>query len=158
MLRASLLRRRSRRNSKPSKSELATRAARHTMGSRQKASIHGVVTPPASPTPTNGASTNGAAATNGAVQSALRSLSVERDQPCYSLGMNAVRGRVRGGHIEVDATLPEGAEVVVRTGGHEEPFELDDAKLDELERRMADADNGEVEPAEAVLGKLRRAR
>jgi hypothetical protein len=72
--------------------------------------------------------------------------------------MNAVRGRVRGGHIEVDAPLPEGAEVVVLTRGEQEPFDLDDAQLDELERRIASADMGEVEPAEAVLAKLRRAR
>lgn len=70
--------------------------------------------------------------------------------------MNAVRGRVRGGHVEIDAALPEGAEVVVLTRGDEEPFELDDAELDELERRIVEADRGEVEPAEAVLGKLRR--
>lgn len=70
--------------------------------------------------------------------------------------MNAVRGRVRGGHIEIDGALPEGAEVVVLTRGVEEPFDLDDAQLDELERRMAEADRGDVEPAEAVLGKLRR--
>jgi hypothetical protein len=72
--------------------------------------------------------------------------------------MNAVRGRVRGGHIETDAALPEGTEVVVLTGGEEEPFDLDDAQLVELEARMAEADEGEIEPAEAVLGKLRRGR
>ena len=31
---------------------------------------------------------------------------------CYPEGMNAIRGRVRGGHVETDAALPEGAEVV----------------------------------------------
>ncbi|MBX3188600.1 MAG: hypothetical protein KF819_16405 [Labilithrix sp.] len=72
--------------------------------------------------------------------------------------MNAVRGRVRGGYIETEAALPEGAEVVVLTRGDEEPFELDDAQLDELERRIVEADRGEVEPGEVVLGKLRRAR
>lgn len=72
--------------------------------------------------------------------------------------MNAVRGRVRGGHIEVDTSLPEGAEVVVLTRSDQEPFELDDAQLDELERRIAEADKGEVEPAEAVLAKLRQGR
>ena len=51
--------------------------------------------------------------------------------------MNAVRGRVRGGHIEIDAALPEGAEVVVFTAGGEEPFDLDDLHLSELETRMA---------------------
>jgi hypothetical protein len=72
--------------------------------------------------------------------------------------MNAVRGRVRGGHVETDATLPEGTEVVVLTGGGEEPFDLDDAQIAELEARMVEADQGAVEPARAVLDKLRRTR
>ncbi len=69
--------------------------------------------------------------------------------------MNAVRGRVRGGHVEVDGVLPEGAEVVVLTGGSEPPFDLDLADADELEARMTDADRGEVEPAAPVLTRLR---
>lgn len=72
--------------------------------------------------------------------------------------MNAMRGRVRGGHIETEAELPEGAEVVVLTVSQEEPFELDDAQLVELEARMAEADGGDVEPAAAALGRLRRSR
>ena len=72
--------------------------------------------------------------------------------------MNAVRGRVRGGHIETDAALPEGAEVVVLTSGNEEAFDLEEAQLTELESRIAEADQGEVEPAEVVLARLRRAR
>lgn len=72
--------------------------------------------------------------------------------------MNAVRGRVRGGHVETDGSLPEGAEVVVLTVGGEEPFDLDDDQLAELETRMAEADRGEVDPADAVLARLRRAR
>ncbi len=72
--------------------------------------------------------------------------------------MNAVRGRVRKGHVEVDAALPEGAEVVVLTGGAEEPFDLDVAQVAELELRMAEADRGEVEPAEALFASLRRSR
>lgn len=71
--------------------------------------------------------------------------------------MNAARGRVRGGDIEADATLPS-EEVVALTGGDKEPFDRDDAQFDELERRMVEADRGEVEPAETVLGKLRRQR
>ena len=51
--------------------------------------------------------------------------------------------------------LPRRAEVVVLTVGGEEPFDLDDAQLSELESRMAAADRGETEPAEAVLAKLR---
>ena len=76
----------------------------------------------------------------------------------YPVVMNAMRGRVRGGHIETDAALPEGAEVVVLTAGDEEPFDLDDAQLAELEARMAEADRGQVEPAAAVLKRLRRTR
>jgi hypothetical protein len=72
--------------------------------------------------------------------------------------MNAVRGRVRGGHIETDAALPEGAEVVVLVSGAEEPFDLDDEHLTELEARIAEADRGEVEPGATVLERLRRAR
>lgn len=60
--------------------------------------------------------------------------------------MNAVRGRVRGGHIETDTELPEGAEVVVLTSGGDEPFDLDDAQETELEARIAEADRGQVEP------------
>jgi hypothetical protein len=60
--------------------------------------------------------------------------------------------------VEIDGALPEGAEVVVLTRGDEESFELDDAQLSELELRMDEADKGQVEPADAVLSKLRRAR
>ena len=72
--------------------------------------------------------------------------------------MNAVRGRVCGGHVEIDDSLPEGAEVVVLTVGVEEPFELDDGQLSELESRMAEADQGAVEPADIVLARLRHQR
>jgi hypothetical protein len=72
--------------------------------------------------------------------------------------VNAVRGRVRGGRIELEGALPEGAEVVVLATGHEEPFDLDDAELAELEARMAEADRGEVEPVGPVLERLRRSR
>ena len=73
------------------------------------------------------------------------------------LPMNAVRGRVRGGHIELDGALPEGAEVVVLHGGDEDAFELDDARMAKLETRMAAAEQGDVEPAVAVLARLRAA-
>jgi hypothetical protein len=72
--------------------------------------------------------------------------------------MSAVRGRVRGGRIELDDALPEGAEVVVLTAGAEGPFDLDDAQLTEIEARMAEANRGEVEPMGAVLERLRRNR
>lgn len=72
--------------------------------------------------------------------------------------MNAVRGRVRGGHIETDVALPEGAEVVVLTGGDEESFDLDEAQIVELKARMAEADRGELVPAATVFAKLRGGR
>ena len=69
--------------------------------------------------------------------------------------MSAVRGRVRGGRVELETDLPEGEDVVVMATSREEPFELDDAELVELEARMAAADRGDVVPAAEVLQKLR---
>jgi predicted transcriptional regulator len=46
----------------------------------------------------------------------------------------------------------------VLAAGREEPFDLDDAQLSEIEARMAEADRGEVEPVGAVLERLRRNR
>ncbi len=42
--------------------------------------------------------------------------------------------------------------------GRDESFDLDDAQLAEIETRMAEADQGEVEPASAALETLRRKR
>jgi hypothetical protein len=70
--------------------------------------------------------------------------------------MSAVRGRVRGGRIETESALPEGTEVLVLTTDGGEPFDLDEAQLADLETRMAEADRGEVEPADVVLARLRR--
>jgi hypothetical protein len=72
--------------------------------------------------------------------------------------MNAVRGRVHQGRVETDAALPEGAEVVVLTGGDETPFELDDANTAELEARALEADRGELDPAAAIIARLRTPR
>jgi predicted transcriptional regulator len=58
--------------------------------------------------------------------------------------------------VETETALPEGTEVVVLTSASDEPFDLDDAQLAELETRMAEAERGEVEPAAAVLARLRR--
>jgi hypothetical protein len=43
------------------------------------------------------------------------------------------------------------------SGGNEEPFDLDDSSLTELETRIAEADSGDAEPAAAVLARLRAA-
>ena len=66
--------------------------------------------------------------------------------------MNAVRGKVRGGRIETEAELPE---LVVLTASIEEPFDLDDTQLGELEC-VAAADVGDVETSEVVVGRLLR--
>ena len=72
--------------------------------------------------------------------------------------MNAVRGHVRDGRVEVDAPLPDGAEVVVLVAGNDEPFELDEPSIVELESRIAEVDRGDVEGAQAVFDRLRPAR
>jgi hypothetical protein len=69
--------------------------------------------------------------------------------------MNAVRGRVRDGRVELDRSLPDGAEVIVVVPDDQEPFDLDPADLDELEARLASADAGDVDPAPDVLRRLR---
>jgi hypothetical protein len=43
-----------------------------------------------------------------------------------------------------------------RRARHDGPFDLDGAQLTEIEARMAEADGGDVEPAAAVIEKLRR--
>ena len=64
---------------------------------------------------------------------------------CYPDEMIPVRGRVRDGRIELEGRLPEGAEVIVLAAGTDEPFDLDDAQLAEIETRMLAADRGDVE-------------
>jgi hypothetical protein len=72
--------------------------------------------------------------------------------------MNAVRGRVHGGRVELEGDLPEGADVVVLATNRDEPFDLAEAEIAELEARMAAADQGDVVPATEVLQKLRTKR
>ncbi|MBA3393459.1 MAG: hypothetical protein H0T89_12490 [Deltaproteobacteria bacterium] len=72
--------------------------------------------------------------------------------------MNAVRGRVRGGRVELESELPEGAEVVVMTNDRDEPFDLAEAEIAELEARMVAADRGDVQPAAELFQKLRSTR
>ena len=85
-------------------------------------------------------------------------MSAESEGDAILTPMNAVRGRVREGRIELESALPEGAEVVVLATGHDESFDLDDSQLAEIEARMARADLGDVEPAGVVLERLRRNR
>jgi hypothetical protein len=72
--------------------------------------------------------------------------------------MNVVRGRVHDGHVEIETQLPEGAEVVVLVPDNEEPFDLDDPDLAELEKRIAEAEGGDVELAKTVFDRIRPER
>jgi hypothetical protein len=58
--------------------------------------------------------------------------------------------------VEIETSLPEGAEVVVFTVNGDEKFDLDDSHVAELEARIANADRGDIEPAAAVLARLQR--
>ncbi len=72
--------------------------------------------------------------------------------------MNAVRGRVHGGRVELESELPEGADVVVMATNRDEPFDLAEAEVAELEARVAAADRGDVQPAAELIQKLRSTR
>lgn len=72
--------------------------------------------------------------------------------------MNAIRGRVRDGHVELEQPLPDGAEVVVLARAEDAPFELDDASDAELECRLEELDRGDTVLAEALFDKLRLGR
>lgn len=72
--------------------------------------------------------------------------------------MSVVRGRVRAGRVELDSELPEGAEVVVLTASTDERFDLPDEEVADLERRVADADRGDLVPADDVIRALRSVR
>ena len=72
--------------------------------------------------------------------------------------MNAVRGRVHGGRVELETELPEGADVVVLATDSETPFDLAEVEIAELVARMAGADLGDVVPAAEVIQKLRSTR
>jgi hypothetical protein len=73
--------------------------------------------------------------------------------------VNAVRGRVRGGRVELENELPEGSDVVVlTTTNRDEPFDLAEAEIAELEARITAANRGELQPAADVFQKLRSTR
>jgi hypothetical protein len=63
-------------------------------------------------------------------------------------------------HRELEASI---AEAKAEEPGHqlargdEEPFDLDESSLTELETRIAEADSGDAEPAAGVLARLRAA-
>ena len=72
--------------------------------------------------------------------------------------MDAVRGRVHGGRVELGTELPEGADVVVPATDSEPPFALAEVEIAEMEARIAGADVGNVLPAAEVIQKLRSTR
>jgi hypothetical protein len=68
-------------------------------------------------------------------------------------------GRVVGGKIVVEGDpLPEGATVTVLTREGDESFVLDAAAEAELIESIAEADRGDVVPADDVLRALRNRR
>lgn len=73
--------------------------------------------------------------------------------------MTMVTGKVVNGRIEVeDVELPEGLEVAVCYSGDEPEVHLSADELAELDAAIAEADRGELVPAEEVLRELRAMR
>lgn len=70
--------------------------------------------------------------------------------------MRITSGKVVGGQIVLEGEpLPDGALVTVLSRDEDETFELDAAAEGELLASIAEADRGELIPAEEVLRKLR---
>ena len=70
--------------------------------------------------------------------------------------MRVTSGRVVAGHIEIEGEpLPDGAVVTVLARDPDESFELDATAEAELLLSLAEADRGELIPAEAVLRTFR---
>lgn len=65
-------------------------------------------------------------------------------------------GHVRGGHVETDVRLPEGARVTVITGEMEERFVVGKEYEEELLLALKEAEQGDVVPAAQVLESLRK--
>jgi len=69
--------------------------------------------------------------------------------------MRVVHGRVTAGRVELDEALPDGIEVAVVVGA-EEPFDLEEDQIRELEESLAEAERGEIVSAADVLARLGR--
>jgi len=70
--------------------------------------------------------------------------------------MRITPGRVVSGQIVIEGEpLPDGALVTILSRETDESFELDAASEAELLESIAEADRGELVPAEVVLRKLR---
>ena len=65
--------------------------------------------------------------------------------------MRVTSGKVISGQIVIDEPLPDGAVVTVLARDLNESFELDPAAEAELLLSLAEADRGELIPAEEVL-------
>lgn len=73
--------------------------------------------------------------------------------------MRVTSGKVVAGRVEIEGDpLPEGAVVTVLSREADETFELDEAAERELLASIAEADRGELIPAEEVLRSLRDQR
>jgi len=71
--------------------------------------------------------------------------------------MRIASGRVVAGHVEVEGDpLPEGTVVTLLAREEDETFELDAEAEEELLESIAEADRGELIPAEEILRKLRQ--
>ena len=78
----------------------------------------------------------------------------------YAMSMT-VRARVRNGRLTLDepTDLPEGTEVeLVPVDADEEPWDLSPEQEAELKARIAEADRGELVPADVVFARLRAVR
>jgi hypothetical protein len=69
--------------------------------------------------------------------------------------MRITSGKVVSGQVVVEEPLPEGAVVTVLARDADETFELDPESEAELLESIAEADRGELTPAEKVLRSLR---
>jgi len=70
--------------------------------------------------------------------------------------MRITSGKVVAGHIEIEGEpLPDGALVTVLARDADESFELDAAAEAELRLSLAEADRGELIPADDVLRTFR---
>ena len=70
--------------------------------------------------------------------------------------MRISNGRVVSGHVVLEGEpLPDGALVTVLSREGDETFELDAAAEAELLESLAEADRGELIPAEEILRRLR---
>ncbi|HUP46074.1 MAG TPA: hypothetical protein VM779_11240 [Thermoanaerobaculia bacterium] len=73
--------------------------------------------------------------------------------------MRVTSGKVVGGRVEIEGDpLPEGSVVTVLSREEDETFELDEDAEKELLASIAEADRGELIPAEDVLRSLRAQR